>query len=127
MIRPQRPLTLDAVPRDLIEGIAPAASYRCDVPGIELVPLGLVRGPKARKLHRETLESLADGLRCAANIPPVIAYMNGEHADILDGTHRWRISCAAGFTHLPCQLIPLWEAEAGFRYDPTANSRETCL
>jgi ParB-like chromosome segregation protein Spo0J len=42
--------------------------------------------------------------------------MKGARAILLDGTHRWRISLAAGYTHLPCLCVSSDEAEGGYGY-----------
>jgi ParB-like nuclease family protein len=121
-MRGPRALALDSVPPDLLEGVAPGASYRCDSPEAILVPLAAVRGPISRKLNREALESLAAALRSGAALPPVAVYMKGEQAILLDGMHRWRISLAAGFTHLRCLCKSRDAAELGYGYVDAGDS-----
>jgi hypothetical protein len=109
-MRERRALTLDSVPTELLAGIARATSYRCEAPDAVFVPIEKVRGPGGRKLNREALESLATGLRAEAAMEPVPAYLKDDEARLADGLHRYRISLAAGFTHLPCRRIADWEA-----------------
>lgn len=99
------------MPAELLEGIAPGGRYRWEDSDAILVPVGTVRGPVARKLERETLESLAAGIRSGIALPPAPVYMKGEQAILLDGAHRWRVYLTAGFTHLPCKARPRIEAE----------------
>jgi hypothetical protein len=62
-MRGSRQVTLEVVPPELLEGIAPAVSYRCKDSEAILVPIGAVRGPVARKLNPEALESLMAGMK----------------------------------------------------------------
>jgi hypothetical protein len=109
-MRERRPLTLDSVPPELVAGISAAKSYLCTESDAILVPLRAVRGP-IRKLNREALERLAAWLREGTSIEPIIVYMKGDEAILYDGMHRWQISRAAGFTHIPCRYLETWEAQ----------------
>ena len=48
--------------------------------------------------------------------------MKGEQAALLDGMHRWRISLAAGFTHLPCLCKSRDDAEVAYGYVDAGDS-----
>ncbi len=114
-LRWPRELTLEDVPEEMVRGIPAAVSYGCAAQDAELIPLSDIRGP-SRKLNAEALEHLIRRIRDHADIDPATIFHNGKVANLLDGMHRWRLSIACGFTHLPCRRVSREDAELLYRY-----------
>jgi len=67
-----------------------------------------------RKLNEEALRDLLSGIRDGKALPPILVFRKpgAELARLVDGTHRWRVAAALGFSMIPCLLLTRDEADA---------------
>lgn len=84
-----------------------ASSYRCNNSSAALVPLSDIQTPPARTAIEPTrAQAILAAIRRGEALPPVtVTQPAGVAPDfrLHDGFHRYHLSAALGFTHIPVQ------------------------
>ena len=97
----------------LIDFRPTSPSYRCDDNKAQLVPVSEIQGPPARTLIvQERANAVLAGISQDTPLPavevdePPAQSLGGRRYRLRDGFHRYHLSCALGFSHIPVAVKP---------------------